>query len=178
MTDFPCWHMTCYCSDARTACAARRPRPGLALGEGIFQQPPEEGYTMKKTQQGFTLIELMIVVAIIAILAAIALPAYSDYTKKAKVSEVILAASSARTAVAEYAAGNNTLPPSSWVPETQSSQYVTGVTWDGSKITAAGNVPGAAGNITLTAAFNSTNSTVGWTCSGSISSKYRPGTCQ
>jgi type IV pilus assembly protein PilA len=56
---------------------------------------------MKKIQQGFTLIELMIVVAIIGILAAVALPAYQDYTKKAKMSEVILAASSCRTAVSE-----------------------------------------------------------------------------
>jgi type IV pilus assembly protein PilA len=56
---------------------------------------------MKRVQQGFTLIELMIVVAIIGILAAVALPAYQDYTKKAKVSEVVLAASSARTCITE-----------------------------------------------------------------------------
>jgi len=57
---------------------------------------------MKRSmQQGFTLIELMIVVAIIGILAAIALPAYQDYTVRAKVSEVILAASSCRTAITE-----------------------------------------------------------------------------
>ena len=56
---------------------------------------------MKRVQQGFTLIELMIVVAIIGILAAVALPAYQDYTKRAKMSEVILAASSCRTGVTE-----------------------------------------------------------------------------
>ncbi|WP_126453548.1 pilin [Sulfuriflexus mobilis] len=56
---------------------------------------------MKTIQKGFTLIELMIVVAIIGILAAVALPAYQDYTVRAKVSEVILAASSCRTAITE-----------------------------------------------------------------------------
>ena len=70
---------------------------------------------MKALQKGFTLIELMIVVAIIGILAAVALPAYQDYTARAKMSEAILAASACRTSVTETAQSADTLPgPGQW----------------------------------------------------------------
>ena len=136
---------------------------------------------MKRVQQGFTLIELMIVVAIIGILAAIALPAYQDYTVRAKVTEVILAASSAKTAVAEYAQTNNALPPSSWSGfAVQSSRYVSGLTWSGTLLTATatgeGKITGS--NITLTPSAPATNGQVNWTCGGSIDAKYRPASCQ
>ena len=66
---------------------------------------------MKRLQQGFTLIELMIVVAIVGILAAIALPAYQDYVIRSKMSEAIAAIAACKTSVAEYASSHTTYPP-------------------------------------------------------------------
>lgn len=65
---------------------------------------------MKKAQQGFTLIELMIVVAIVGILAAIALPAYQDYTVRSKVSEILARGAEVKTSIAEYYANHSAYP--------------------------------------------------------------------
>jgi type IV pilus assembly protein PilA len=137
----------------------------------------------RQVQKGFTLIELMIVVAIIGILAAVALPAYQDYTLRAKVSEVMLAASSAKNNVAEYAQTNGALPTSAQLTvQTQASKYVTSVSWDGTKIIATAQGTGNSGvdtkTIELSAVFVSSNGQVTWTCAGSIDSKYRPASCK
>jgi type IV pilus assembly protein PilA len=90
---------------------------------------------LNKVQKGFTLIELMIVVAIIGILAAIAIPAYQDYTIRAKVTEGIGLADAAKTAVAEaYQSGDMkgvTALALSWIPTQAASKYVKSVAVDG-----------------------------------------------
>ena len=151
---------------------------------------------MKHIQQGFTLIELMIVVAIIGILAAVALPAYQDYTVRAKMSEVMLAASACRTSITEiYQTGGSPPGAGNWGCEGAASKYVGNVVTDDNgkvTVTTTGGLP--AGAVTLVpmvgaAPAVATNLTAGpvpvngWRCGlpadgTTVLSKYLPGSCR
>lgn len=135
---------------------------------------------MKQLQKGFTLIELLIVVAIIGILAAIAVPAYTDYRIKARMSEVVLAASSLRTAVAEQAQSQGGIASAGLGMTVGSTQYVdSGSVVANGKIVVRGKQAaiGAPTAVLLTMAPNFTNgNVVGWQCNLSPK-QYAPGTC-
>ena len=154
---------------------------------------------MKRVQQGFTLIELMIVVAIIGILAAVALPAYQEYTVKAKVSEVILAASQCRTAVAEtYQTGTSAPGIGGWGCEStsQTTKYVATVATDangvvtvtsstntGLPVDAQGKTitltPVTSTNTAMTVASNLGTPVAGFICAANtMPKKYLPGSCK
>lgn len=150
---------------------------------------------MKRSmQKGFTLIELMIVVAIIGILAAVALPAYQDYTVRAKVSEVILAASSAKVAVAEAAQANGGMNAVSITVTTQQSKFVESVSYaDGATVGSTGVITAVArGDGAITGKgvqFTGTlqaNGQVVWVCASAVAAgsvaamdaKYLPASCK
>ena len=140
-----------------------------------------------KKQQGFTLIELMIVVAIIGILAAIAIPAYQDYTIRAQVSEGLSLSSGAKAAVAEYYQDQGAAPAdnaTAGLDPNIGGKYVASVVVNAGVITvtyggdANANLV-AAGPLTLTPDFVTTPGSVQWACaSAGIPTKWLPAACR
>ena len=107
---------------------------------------------MKRVQQGFTLIELMIVVAIVGILAAIALPAYQDYVIRSKMSEAIAAIAACKTSVAEYSSSHTAYPTDTAAAgcSTTVTKYVASLDATNGVITAVSQNTGASPECTLT----------------------------
>jgi type IV pilus assembly protein PilA len=142
-----------------------------------------------KKQQGFTLIELMIVIAILGILMAIAIPAYQDYTVRTKVGECVNLLAPSKTAYSEYRSSRTGFPTSFTAAgvDTTASTYCNAPTHVGAntstaafQIIAPSTKTGGAGDVTITliATRNATSGDIQWKCSSAGSTKYAPSTCR
>ena len=142
---------------------------------------------MKHLQKGFTLIELMIVVAIIGILAAVAIPAYQDYIARSQVSEAVSLTAGGKTPMAEFFADKGVWPTNAdMVMGNLSGKYVSLITMTAgmnaaTSLTLEARMKDTGVNSAITGATLLLETSTGktWSCSaGTISSKYRPAACR
>lgn len=148
---------------------------------------------MKKVQlarqQGFTLIELMIVIAIVGILAAIALPAYQDYTVRARMSEPLARLAEAKTTIAEFYAANGAMPTAGQSGiSTVETLIIRSIVYNGADTVRAvvkqSVMPGAAGDLSfeLVALTNPLQRSITWTCRPSganpVTNNHLPANCR
>jgi type IV pilus assembly protein PilA len=148
----------------------------------------QEFFMKRSIQQGFTLIELMIVVAIIGILAAIALPAYQDYTVRAKVSEILARGAEAKTSIAEFYSSRGHYPASlasagvvgTGVHYLKAASGVAITTTGFTLTSSTGEFPPAAQTKTIHFSVTSTdNGVLVWKCAPlSMPAKYMPASCR
>ena len=143
---------------------------------------------VKKVQKGFTLIELMIVVAIIGILAAVAIPAYQDYTVRAKVVEGVTAAGAAKASVADFFMAKNSFPGDNTAAglgsdTSNSTAYIQKLVVTTNGVisvyynSATGRGVNAGDTITFTPTATDTGA-IQWVCAGTLASKFRPANCR
>ena len=144
---------------------------------------------MKSNQTGFTLIELMIVVAIIGIIAAIALPAYQDYLKRSRVTEGMLLSAGAKTAIATYYSTFNSLPANNTVAGIADATDISGESVKSVEIDPDGDGDGdiwvtfqsnvAAGDPTIVIEIITGGGGIQWDCTGgTLLNQYRSANCR
>lgn len=136
---------------------------------------------MLQKSRGFTLIELMVVIAILGVLAAIAVPAYGDYVKKAKVAELITFAASAKTGISEYVMTNHAYPANLEAAgiSTPQTKFIKSAEWSpNGLLTVEGDESHIGAPVTLTFQATEQEGQISWTCKATAGAQFAPSNCR